>query len=568
MIKKIQSNEITKILESANSALNIGNLEEAEQLIKKLLSSYPNNIKGLHNLATIFFAKGKKEEAFEALKKLLEIDPLNYEACHHCVLALCDLDKLDDALFYCNKAIKLKKECYEIHFIKAQIYQLQKKYKQALLAYREVRGSNERMMEVFKNAILVSECDSNYEAALEFVNKALEINFTNINLCLKKGELLIELGRYEESRNCFFDVLKFDPKNSSAYNNLGTICEYYGDFNQAIKFYQKSISIKDDDPKSKTNLALCQLREGEMSAWKLYENRLHDVVTGLKDFNFNLNNLDNIKKNNKILVKKEQGLGDQVFFGRYLDLLYQKTNLIDVEIDARLIELFKRTFPNVNFYDEIISEKIWEYDQIIPLGSLPGIFIKSMGDLSNINLPALQSNKELTLKIENEIKIKNKIVIGISWKTSRKKRAKESNLILQELVNIFLQYDISLLNLQYGDVDEEINNLCGDVPVINYKKIDNFNDIDGLVSLIDLCDLIITIDNSTAHLSSALGKETWVLLPLNSDYRWGLNSEKSCYYKKARLFRNKKINDWTEVLKDVGNNFKIKFKLGDGYEST
>jgi ADP-heptose:LPS heptosyltransferase len=35
-------------------------------------------------------------------------------------------------------------------------------------------------------------------------------------------------------------------------------------------------------------------------------------------------------------------------------------------------------------------------------------------------------------------------------------------------------------------------------------------------------DLVVTIDNSTAHLAAALGVPVWVLLPFAPDWRWHL----------------------------------------------
>lgn len=204
------------------------------------------------------------------------------------------------------------------------------------------------------------------------------------------------------------------------------------------------------------------------------------------------------------------------------------------------------------------------------MGSLPELLLNYEKDFQGIIWPKLEIDEDQVNKFRLEIQAKKNFIIGISWKTKAKQRSYQANIELHEFMKIFSNYDVSIINLQHGDVEEEINQLelKNNIDFINYKKIDNFNDIDGLASLIDMCDLIITIDNVTAHLSSALGKETWVLLPLNSDYRWGLNSEKSCYYEKARLFRNKTLNDWADVLKNVENNLEIKFKQGDSYEST
>jgi len=89
---------------------------------------------------------------------------------------------------------------------------------------------------------------------------------------------------------------------------------------------------------------------------------------------------------------------------------------------------------------------------------------------------------------------------------------------------------------------------------------DDLRDFSDTAALLDLMDLVITIDTSVAHLASAMGKPTWILLPFNADWRWLLNRNDSPWYPGVRLFRQEAIGDWTgpiahvktELLKIVG----------------
>ena len=66
--------------------------------------------------------------------------------------------------------------------------------------------------------------------------------------------------------------------------------------------------------------------------------------------------------------------------------------------------------------------------------------------------------------------------------------------------------DVELVNLQYGDCKEEIFNAYQQtgIAVKSVNEIDTFTNIDHLASLIACCDRIITIDNSTVHLSASM----------------------------------------------------------------
>ena len=80
---------------------------------------------------------------------------------------------------------------------------------------------------------------------------------------------------------------------------------------------------------------------------------------------------------------------------------------------------------------------------------------------------------------------------------------------------------------------------------------DDLRDFSDTAALLDLMDLVITIDTSVAHLAGAMGKRVWILLPYNPDWRWLLDRNDSPWYPSARLFRQQQIGDWAGVIDQV-----------------
>ena len=82
-------------------------------------------------------------------------------------------------------------------------------------------------------------------------------------------------------------------------------------------------------------------------------------------------------------------------------------------------------------------------------------------------------------------------------------------------------------------------------------EIDKFNDIDKLLALISELDLVLTVSNTTAHLSGAIGKKTFLLAPDNRAqlFYWMFSKERTPWYPSIKIFKKK--NNWESALKDI-----------------
>ena len=110
------------------------------------------------------------------------------------------------------------------------------------------------------------------------------------------------------------------------------------------------------------------------------------------------------------------------------------------------------------------------------------------------------------------------------------------------------------MNLQYGDADElAAEAQAAGLSLLIDRNVDQLSDMDIFAAQIAAMDLVITIDNSTAHLAGALGIPVWLLLPFVPDWRWQLNREDSPWYPTMRIFRQQGVSEWKPVLDRVHN---------------
>jgi ADP-heptose:LPS heptosyltransferase len=80
---------------------------------------------------------------------------------------------------------------------------------------------------------------------------------------------------------------------------------------------------------------------------------------------------------------------------------------------------------------------------------------------------------------------------------------------------------------------------------------DTGEDLDELAAAISALDLVITVDNTIAHLSGALGRPVWVMLPYSAEWRYGQSGSTVPWYPSMRLFRQTEPRDWSSVVAEI-----------------
>ena len=87
---------------------------------------------------------------------------------------------------------------------------------------------------------------------------------------------------------------------------------------------------------------------------------------------------------------------------------------------------------------------------------------------------------------------------------------------------LLLIENLEFVSLQYGSTKDEIEFIEKSIgkKIHMVDGLDLYNDIDGLVALIDRCDFVVTTSNVTAHLTGSIGKKGIVLLPFSKGKIW------------------------------------------------
>jgi hypothetical protein len=157
--------------------------------------------------------------------------------------------------------------------------------------------------------------------------------------------------------------------------------------------------------------------------------------------------------------------------------------------------------------------------------------------------------------LRRQIGGEGKRICGLSWISKNQEVGEDKSLRLADLQPLLELPDVVFVDLQYGDTGAEREALqeSTGIEVRRIPEIDNFNDLDGLAALMEACDVVVTVSNTTAHLAGSLGRPLMVMLPeaFGLVWYWHAGRMDSPWYPQARLFRQTTPGQWGSVINEV-----------------
>jgi ADP-heptose:LPS heptosyltransferase len=228
-------------------------------------------------------------------------------------------------------------------------------------------------------------------------------------------------------------------------------------------------------------------------------------------------------------------------------------NRLVLDCDLRLNPLFARSFPGVQVVSGCGPGLHPELDIAahLPTGSLPSLFRRSSEAFAATTSPYLVADREMRQQLRARYADSRRL-IGLAWQTNNRKTGRFRSVFLAQFAPLFAKSGIRWISLQYGDQSElESQAVAAGTPILVDRAIDQLTNMDAFAAQVAAMDLVITIDNSTAHLAGALGVPVWVLLPFAPDWRWLLDRKDSPWYPTMRLFRQPQPGDWQSVVEEV-----------------
>jgi Flp pilus assembly protein TadD len=489
------------------SLLLAGDRAKAEIALSRFLESDAWQLDDLADLGAQLVPRSRFALATQVFAKWTEATPNNPEPWTNLGLCLSRQKRLQDARSVLEYALEIVPDYLPAMNNLGEVYQ-----------------------ELGENDLQMKNC---LQAVSKYPNSALAFN----NL----GSAYVELARFDEAKQAFNTCLKLDASSFEAKFNLAKIASRSGDSQLALEYLESAKAQNAGMGPRQSDMLDLQLgieylisgriKEG----WDLYEKGFSPAIPASlargpqRQFSVPMWDGQNLSSGERLMIWREQGVGDEIRFTALIPLLPQSVrNNLTLECDHRLVKLFARSMPEMKVRSE--SQTIIDFNYHLPIGSLPRLLMSSVDFLRDAP-PLLHPDPADVAKFAGRLaEFKDKKLIGICWRSHKLSANRNKKYTSLEDWRSVLSIPRALfVNLQYGECEEEIQQIERElgICILRWPDLDLMNDFNGIAALIKNLDLVVSISSAVVPLAGAVGTQTismtrqnWVLLGQIDHYPW------------------------------------------------
>ena len=526
----------SRAAKSAAEALSPEAVAATERALRELLELVGEDADAHHHYARFLAGQGRNEAAAAEFRRALELRPEFPEALRHLAALLCARREFADAITLLRRVVAIRPDDV-----------------QALCdlgnALVNVKGGRE---------------------AAVFLLHALRLAPDEYRLHSNLGLAYTEAGDFAQAEAAFREALRIKPMFVPAHNNLANLYIVMGRHEEALACLELAENLERGNLITICNRAIALLSMGDFArGWRDYQRRWDRPQTPHRAYAQPLWTGQSLE-GRRILLYTDEGLGDRIQFIRYAGLLKSRGARVICECPMPLMDVF-RTAHGV---DELVQlgNALPVFDLHAPLLGLPHAFATTLENVP-APVPYLAPEPERVAQwrryfsqradagtigspVGTSASQGGAFLVGIAWQGNPNHQwDRLRSMPLMQFEALAAIPGVRLVSLQRGPGIEQIGpfqRMTGNrmiVPTAGEQSTPG--DLADTTAILECLDLVVTVDTATAHLAGALGRRVWVALATVADWRWMADRHDSPWYPTMRLFRQKRLDDWDELMMRV-----------------
>jgi len=393
-----------------------------------------------------------------------------------------------------------------------------------------------------------------YAQAADALLAAATLERTNAFVWRDTAEAMRLSHRLADGLQIARHAASLDERDPSIANTLALLLHRNGAVDEALALCTRIRADSPDDRNlSLTHAMLLRTCDQHVEGWALHERRLELPELVQRPNPPASPRWDGASLSGRhIVVRGEQGLGDQVQFVRWATLLREHGA---TRITVQCAEPLVRLLQTVKGIDDAVSMNAVAppHDVHVDVMSLPHL-LHTGSDMLAALVPYLQAppvNASLSAQLSAAPR-NGRLRLGLVWGgTPMHTEDRARSMPLCTLLPVLQRSDVQIVVLQQGPSRAQLEALTPSVRDSLLDVAENCTDMADTAQVLIDCDVLLSVDTSVAHVAGALGVPTWVMVAHPAEWRWGRERSDSLYYPHSTVLRQRGSGDWSAVVCSV-----------------
>jgi tetratricopeptide (TPR) repeat protein len=553
-----------QILRTAVSHHQAGDVTEAARLYRHVLEHDPNQADALNLLGVIVQQAGDLDQALHLFDQASAAAPGLATVPFNKANALRGADREEEALAAYKTALDINPEYADARLNLGALLHDRGNTQAAIAQFNNLLKAAPGHAKGHYNLGKCRQTQGRLDDAQVALTKAIELDANDADAHFALANVLADLGKFEQAIAQIKIAINLRPNWPEANTNWANyLCEL--DLQEdALEKYEHALTLSPSNANATVNKAFALLSLGKLhDGWDCYKVRHESSAPGFASLNNSIPMWQGESLSDKrVLVLGEQGLGDEILYASMLQEFSRETRQCILACSTKLVPLFKKTFAigsNIEIVDrkkdDLSGDQFDVQTTFIDIGKHCRPSLRSFP-------PAVQylaADREQVASLRDTYQAqfgKNKVLVGISWASGNPTIGRNKSIPLENWSPVLEHQDLQFISLQTGQACGDLETAQADIRQAVYTdpNLPIEGDIQSALCQLAVMDLVITCSNTTAHLSGASGRPTWVVLPTGRSRIWyWFKGQNPCpWYPQVRLYQKSTAASWRAIMGQVG----------------
>ena len=554
-----------KVLKQIQALQGLGRFQESKPLCERLIGLGFNNPDFLHVYGLTLRGCGDLKGALVAIHSAHQQKPDDVRIINSMGAIFLQMEDVETAIELFKRTTNMEQRYYEGWLNLGIALKQAERYQAADIALTCAHRLDPARVEPMLNLVDILIELRVYKRAEEFMDKLLEKQTTiTPRLQLKRLHIAARLqdlsyikfhreavdresfsqDEKAELDNIWVHCLEIEGRHAEAIavlepwmeretvhktqlqTQLGLFYSIVGRMDEAIAVHEDLLRAHPDHVAGRYNLAGLQFRTGQLSeGFANYEARWQWKELSTHRRRFDAPRWDGQPlEGKKLLVWREQGIGDEVRYASLLPDLKDLGGSVTFECTPKLAPLFAHAFPWATIRNEgpLECRGVDDYaafDFQIPVGSLAKLFRPSLEAFRNKQVPWIRRFPEAEDKVRAQLDLDGEeLLVGICWRSANRAASRNRYYVgIEHLAPLKNLQGIRWLNVQYDATADEIDTIRKlGVTLHHYTNVNQKDDLVTACALLGACDIVISAPVSVADLTGGLGVPTALFIQEDS----------------------------------------------------